>query len=853
MEKVYDYKKYEEKWNKIYEEKKSFKVKIDYTKKPYTIVIPPPNVTDILHLGHAFNNTIQDILIRYHRNKGYNALWVPGTDHAGIATQVVVERNLKKEGKKKEDLGREEFEKLVWKWAKEHKNIILNQLKALGATCDWDRTKFTLDGDMSKTVSTVFKRLYEKGYIYKGNYIVNWCPRCHTALSDEEVDYRERKGKLYYIKYPLKGKNGYITVATTRPETMLGDTAVAVNPLDESKKDLIGQTVIVPLVNREIKIVQDEFVDMNFGTGFVKVTPAHDPNDFLIGERHSLEKIIIMDTKGYINENGGKYYKLERYEARERIVKDLESLNLIEKIEDYENSVGECYRCKTTIEPYLSKQWFVKMDELAKPALNASLENNLKFFPSRWQGVYNHWLSNIKPWCISRQLWWGHRIPVYYCQNCGKEIVSVENLERCPYCNGKVKQDENVLDTWFSSWLWPFSVLGWIDESEDYKYFYPTNVIVSASEILFFWISRMIMAGLEFTGKLPFNDIFIHGTIRDNKGIKMSKSLGNGIDPLIIIDKYGADALRFTLIFLSGQGIDPKISEKSFELGRNFANKIWNATRLIISDNISQFKIAPDVEDEFDGWILHSLSKFEEDFRNSVENYRLSDGANLLYEFFWKEFCDWYLEIFKIKNKPKNTALFVLKRFIDLLNPYMPYITEEINSIIGYDKMIHEIEYQDFNFKKVEDFFKVEAFKSLTVSIRNLVSETGVKKILIKYDGKDFEFFKRNRNLIIRLSRIENLDFVDVKKPKVIAKPFDEGIVFIESKDIDNLVGFIEKLKREKMELEREIEKTRGLLNDRNFLEKAQKEVIRETENKMNNFEIKYNRVMEILEDLNEQ
>uniref|UniRef100_A0A7C3N5F2 Valine--tRNA ligase n=1 Tax=candidate division WOR-3 bacterium TaxID=2052148 RepID=A0A7C3N5F2_UNCW3 len=850
MDKVYDFKRCEEKWNSIYNERKPFKVKIDHSKKPYTIVIPPPNVTDILHLGHAFNNTIQDILIRYHRNKGYNALWVPGTDHAGIATQVVVERNLKKEGKKKDDLGREHFEKEVWNWAEEHKNIILNQLKALGATCDWDRTKFTLDEDMSRTVAFVFKKLYEKGYIYKGNYIVNWCPRCHTALSDEEVDYNPKKGKLYYIRYPFKKRDGYIVVATTRPETMLGDTAVAVNPSDETKNKLIGESVIVPLINREIKIIGDDFVDINFGTGFVKVTPAHDPNDFVMGEKHSLEKIIVLDTKGFINENGGKYKGLDRYKAREEILKDLESLNLLEKIEDYENSVGECYRCKTVVEPYLSEQWFVKMDELAKPALKASIEKELRFFPQRWQGVYNHWLSNIKPWCISRQLWWGHRIPVYYCDSCKKEVVSVDKIEVCPECGGKVHQDENVLDTWFSSWLWPFATLGWIDGKEDFKYFYPTKVIVSASEILFFWIARMIMAGIEFTGELPFKDIYIHGTIRDSRGIKMSKSLGNGIDPLIIINKFGADALRFTLIFLSGQGTDPKISEKSFELGRNFANKIWNATRLILGQNENEIVIEKEEKDDFDRWILHLLSKFEKDFQNSVENYRLSEGAEELYNFFWKDFCDWYLEIMKVKEKGNGNSLFVLKRFLRNLNPYMPYISEEINSLLGSEKMIHEEEYKSFEYFDERSFENVEMFKSLVVSIRNIVSETGVKNIFVRYDGKDFEFLNRNIELIKKLSKVNTVEFKKDIPQSVVAKPFEEGIVYINSKDIEDIQSFIKKLEKEKEELEKEIDKNRKLLENENFIKKAENEVVEETKRKIEEFLLKLDRVREILKGI---
>ena len=849
MEKIYDFKTNEEKWNKKWSEEKTFHTNPD-SRECYSIVIPPPNVTDILHLGHAFNNSIQDILIRYHRNRGYNAEWLPGTDHAGIATQVVVEKLLKKDGKKKEDFGREGFEQEVWKWAKERRFTILNQLKGIGASCDWERTKFTLDDDMSRTVAEVFKRLYDKKYIYKGNYIVNWCPRCHTALSDEEVDYNERNGKLYYIKYPLADKSGHITVATTRPETMLGDTAVAVNPTDETKNHLIGRKVMLPLLNREIEIIGDEFVDKEFGTGFVKVTPAHDPNDFNMGVKHSLEKRVIMDTRGFINENGGKYAGLERYKAREEILKDLETLGLVDKIEDYKNSVGECYRCKTTIEPYLSEQWFVDMTELAKPALEASKNNTLRFYPSRWQGVYNHWLSNIKPWCISRQLWWGHRIPVYYCDKCSSEHVSVEKISKCPKCGGEVRQDENVLDTWFSSWLWPFATFGWIEKSPDYRYFYPTRVIVSASEILFFWIARMIMAGIEFTGELPFRDIFIHGTVRDSKGVKMSKSLGNGIDPLIITNKFGADALRFTIVFLSGQGKDPNISEKSFELGRNFANKIWNAARFILGEDVCKAPSKPEPKDDADRWILTLLSETERNFNAAIKQYRLSDGAQIAYEFFWKEFCDWYLEIMKANGKENKVALFVLRRVMLLLNPYMPYITEEMNRILSDGKMIHEEEYSEFEFSDQKAKENVENLKSMINSGRNIVQETGAKEIQALCDSDFRVLAEKSKEMIMKLSKIDSIEFLSEKPSRAVATPFIKGIVLVRAEQISNIEERIAKYKKEMSQIEAEIDKTKSNLSNEGFLKKADEAVVESMKEKVREFGLKRDRIEEILKSL---
>ncbi len=851
MDKHYDFISTQKKWNKIWKDNHTFHTEPN-NQKPYSIVIPPPNVTDVLHLGHALNNTIQDILIRHFRNMGYNAEWLPGTDHAGIATQVVVEKLLHKEGKTKEDIGREKFLEMVWNWANERKSKILNQLEEIGASCDWDRTKFTLDEDLSKTVAHVFKQLYDEGLIYKGTYIVNWCPRCHTALSDEEVEYKNLNGKLYYIKYPIKDSDEFIIVATTRPETMLGDTAIAINPNDENKKHLIGKTVILPLVNREIPIIADEHIDLEFGTGFVKVTPAHDPNDFEIGKRHNLEKIVIMNTKGIINKNGGKYEGLTRENARIQIMHDLEKLDLVEKIEDYSHSVGHCYRCKTVIEPYLSEQWFIKMKDLAKPALDASLNKELTFYPSRWQGVYNHWLKNIKDWCISRQLWWGHRIPIYYCNDCSHEFVSIEKPEKCPKCNSKhLRQDENVLDTWFSSWLWPFSTFGWLENSEDYKYFYPTNVIVSASEIIFFWIARMIMAGLHFTGKLPFKDVYIHGTVRDSKGIKMSKSLGNGIDPLEITNSFGADALRFSLVYVSGQGKDPNISKNTFELGRNFANKIWNAVRFVLmkNENFDINKLNIQYEDEFDKWILSRLKQVQEEYINNIENYRFSDSAKLLYEFFWHDFCDWYLEIMKIKNKKTDIALFIINNFIIMLNSLMPYITEEINEVLKNNKLIHERKIQSLDYE-VFDYSEIISFKSLISSIRNLINETNINKIDIYVNNENIKkFFIKNKDIIEKLSK-SNIAFIDNDNIKGIPAIYENGIVFIKSENIENIDEKIVKYKKELEQINRELIKIERNLNNKGFLNKAKPEIVQMMRDKQQLFSDKKQRVKNILHNL---
>jgi valyl-tRNA synthetase len=706
----------EEKWYKFWEENKYFSAKPDPKKQPYTIVIPPPNVTGILHMGHALNNTIQDILIRYHRMSGFEALWMPGTDHAGIATQNVVEKALAKEGLKRQDLGREKFIERVWAWKEQYGSTIIRQLKSLGASCDWDRLRFTMDEEYSRSVTEVFVRLYEKGLIYQGSYIINWCPRCHTALSDEEAAHQPLKGSLYYIKYPVEGgsTSDYITVATTRPETMLGDTAVAVNPKDKRYKKLIGKTVTLPLMNRRIKIIADSMVDMQFGTGAVKVTPAHDPNDYALGKKHKLEFINIMHPDARMNEAAGPYKGLDRFKAREVVLAALQEKGLLEKIEPHELSAGHCYRCHTLIEPYLSKQWFVKMKPLAKPAIAAVKKCKIKFHPDRWTKVYLNWMENIQDWCISRQIWWGHRIPVYYCPECQKDnptgkgslIVSEVKPQKCLRCGCvDIKQDEDVLDTWFSSWLWPFATFYWPpfkenrEHKNDLSYFYPTSTLVTAPEIIFFWVARMIMAGYEFTGKPPFSDVYIHGTVRDAEGKKMSKSLGNSIDPLEVIKEYGTDALRFSLISITAQGQDVFLAKERFEQGRNFANKIWNASRFILT-NLDSSKAGEDLCAFFkreylspvNRWILSRLYSTIKETQESLAKFQFNEAANGLYAFFWHEFCDWYLEIIKpdITNPHNQLVMFkVLEKSLRILHPFMPFVTEEIwNKFSSTDKSI---------------------------------------------------------------------------------------------------------------------------------------------------------------------
>jgi valyl-tRNA synthetase len=714
MDKTYDSKAVEAKWYRFWTERGLFHGAPGAGGEPYCIVIPPPNVTGILHMGHALNNIIQDILVRWRRMQGRNAMWMPGTDHAGIATQNVVERALRQEGKSRADLGREAFVERVWEWRRQYGGTIINQLKRLGCSCDWARERFTMDEGLSDAVAEVFIRLYEKGLIYRANYIINWCPRCHTALSDEESEHRDTRGKLYYIRYPVEGgAGGHVTVATTRPETLLGDTAVAVNPRDERYRDLPGRQVKLPILNRELAVIQDEFVDPKFGTGIVKVTPAHDPNDFAMGQRHGLPSVNVMNGDGTMNEEAGPYRGMDRFACRERILRDLQEQGLIEKIEEHAHAVGHCYRCDTVVEPRLSLQWFVKMKPLAAPAIEAVKAGRVQFVPARWTKVYLDWMENIRDWCISRQIWWGHRVPVFTCEACGHVWAAKGRPSACPACGGgQASQDDDVLDTWFSSWLWPFSTLGWPARNTDLSFYYPTHDLVTASEIIFFWVARMIMAGLECMGDVPFRTVYIHGTVRDNEGRKMSKSLGNSVDPLGVIDEFSADALRFSLMMITATGQDVYVSTEKFEIGRNFGTKIWNAARFL-GMQTAEREADAGVPREAQGWCRagkapafdpallgpddrHILARLQEAIRGCTENlerYRFNDAAHALHEFVWHQYCDWYVEYSKDVLYGQDAARraqvlrlmhYVFSTVLRLIHPFMPFISEELWHTMGY-------------------------------------------------------------------------------------------------------------------------------------------------------------------------
>ncbi len=716
INKTYDPSQIEKKWYRFWSEKGYFTPSIDKTRKPFTILIPPPNVTGILHMGHVLNNTLQDVIVRYHRMCGEPTLWLPGVDHAGIATQNVVEKQLATQGKTRHQIGREELVSLIWKWKEEKGDRIIEQLKQLGCSCDWTRQRFTMDEMLSKAVKEVFVSLYNDGLIYKGKYIINWCPRCVTALANDEVEHADENGKLWYFKYPYKDGSGHVIIATTRPETMLGDTAVAVNPKDERYQHLIGKELILPLTDRTIPVIADDYVDMEFGTGCVKVTPAHDPNDFEIGNRHNLERLLIMDEHGIINDNAPEQFRgMDRYECRKKIIELITEQGLLEKICDHDLSVGHCYRCDTVIEPYLSDQWFVKMKPLAIEAIKVVESGEVKFQPERWTKVYMHWMNNIRDWCISRQIWWGHRIPAYYCESCNEMIVAKEMPASCKCGSTKFRQDEDVLDTWFSSWLWPFSTMGWPDETEDQQYFLPTNILITAPEIIYLWVARMIMSTLHFKKMIPFDTVLLHGTVRDEIGRKLSKSLGNSPDPIDIIETVGADALRFSIIFSTPKGADVIYSDAILETGRNFANKIWNAYRFIMmnAETIHGLPQREELELELaDKWIYSRLNEVTLEARAHYENLRLNDAAQVLFKFIWDEFCSWYIELSKDRLyaesdnvRPNNVALTakyilldVMQASMRLLHPIMPFITEEIwQGIKTHFPMESSVGFQSYN------------------------------------------------------------------------------------------------------------------------------------------------------------
>ena len=845
MNKTYNPSEIEDRLYKKWMDKKYFHAEVDRSKKPFTIVMPPPNITGQLHMGHALDNTLQDILIRFKRMQGYNALWQPGTDHASIATEVKVTNKLKEEGIDKEELGREGFLKRTWEWKEEYGGRIVSQLKKLGSSADWDRERFTMDEGCSKAVQEVFIRLYEKGYIYQGSRIINWCPVCQTSISDAEVEYEDQAGHFWHINYPIVGTDKYIEIATTRPETMLGDTAIAVHPDDERYKDLVGKMVLLPIVNKEIPIVADSYVDKEFGTGAVKITPAHDPNDFEVGKRHNLEEINILNDDGTINENGGKFAGMDRYEARKAIVKELEEGGYLVRIENHEHNVGTHDRCHTTVEPMIKKQWFVKMNEMAKPAIEAVKNGDLRFVPGHFDRTYLHWLENIRDWCISRQLWWGHRIPAYYCDDCGEIVVAKEMPSVCPKCGcTHFTQDEDTLDTWFSSALWPFSTLGWPEKTEDLDYFYPTNVLVTGYDIIFFWVIRMVFSGYEQTGKCPFDDVLIHGLVRDEQGRKMSKSLGNGIDPLEIIDQYGADALRLTLVTGNAPGNDMRYSEKKIIASRNFANKVWNASRFMLMNiekaDLSQVSIK-DLTPA-DKWILSKANSLVKEVTENMEKYDFGVAVAKLNDFIWEEFCDWYIEMVKPRlyneeDTTKAAALFTLKKVLTislkLLHPYMPFITEEIfcslqdeeESIMVSDWPVFE---DEFDFKSEEN--EVEIIKNAVRNIRNLRADMNVppsKKASVYVVSEKEEVRKVFEDSKVFFATLGYASEVHVQADKegiaedAVSTVIPDAVIYMPFAELVDVEKEIARLEKEAARLEGEIKRAKGMLSNERFVSKA--------------------------------
>ena len=845
MNKTYNPSEIEDRLYKKWMDKKYFHAEVDRSKKPFTIVMPPPNITGQLHMGHALDNTLQDILIRFKRMQGYNALWQPGTDHASIATEVKVTNKLKEEGIDKEELGREGFLKRTWEWKEQYGGRIVSQLKKLGSSADWDRERFTMDEGCSKAVQEVFIRLYEKGYIYQGSRIINWCPVCQTSISDAEVEYEDQAGHFWHINYPIVGTDKCIEIATTRPETMLGDTAIAVHPDDERYKDLVGKMVLLPIVNKEIPIVADSYVDKEFGTGAVKITPAHDPNDFEVGKRHNLEEINILNDDGTINENGGKFAGMDRYEARKAIVKELEEEGYLVRIEAHEHNVGTHDRCHTTVEPMVKKQWFVKMSEMAKPAIEAVKNGDLRFVPGHFDRTYLHWLENIRDWCISRQLWWGHRIPAYYCDECGEIVVAKEMPSVCPKCGcTHFTQDEDTLDTWFSSALWPFSTLGWPEKTEDLDYFYPTNVLVTGYDIIFFWVIRMVFSGYEQTGKCPFSDVLIHGLVRDEQGRKMSKSLGNGIDPLEIIEQYGADALRLTLVTGNAPGNDMRYSEKKIIASRNFANKVWNASRFMLMNiekadlsNVSLADLTP-----ADKWILSKANSLVKEVTDNMEKYDFGVAVAKLNDFIWEEFCDWYIEMVKPRlyneeDTTKAAALFTLKKVLTislkLLHPYMPFITEEIfcslqdeeESIMVSEWPVFE---EEFDFKAEEN--EVEMIKNAVRNIRNLRADMNVppsKKASVYVVSEKEEVRRVFEDSKVFFATLGYASEVHVQADKAgiaedaVSTVIPDAVIYMPFAELVDVEKEIARLEKEAGRLEGEIKRAKGMLSNERFVSKA--------------------------------
>ena len=877
LAKIYDPKDIEERLYEKWMKNGYFHAKVNPDKKPFTIVMPPPNVTGQLHMGHALDNTMQDILIRFKRMQGYEALWQPGTDHAAIATEVKVIEKLKEQGIEKDDIGREEFLKHAWAWKEEYGGKIINQLKKMGSSADWDRERFTMDEGCSQAVEEVFVKLYEKGYIYKGSRIINWCPVCQTSISDAEVEHAEQEGHFWHIRYPIVGSDDFVEIATTRPETLLGDTAVAVNPEDERYTYLIGKTLKLPLTDREIPVIADEYVDREFGTGCVKITPAHDPNDFEVGRRHNLEEINIMNDDATINEQGGKYAGMDRYEARKAMVADLEAQGLLVKVEKHMHNVGTHDRCKTTVEPMIKPQWFVKMGEMAKAAIEVLGKDSLEFVPERFDKIYLHWLENIRDWCISRQLWWGHRIPAYYCEECGEVVVAKGGMpEKCPKCGcTHLRQDEDTLDTWFSSALWPFSTLGWPEATPELEYFYPTDVLVTGYDIIFFWVIRMVFSALEQTGKAPFHHVLIHGLIRDSQGRKMSKSLQNGIDPLEVIDKYGADALRLTLVTGNAPGNDMRFYWEKVEASRNFANKVWNASRFIMMniegksfEKPERFHLKPT-----DRWILHKLNVLIREVTDNMERYELGIAVQKVYDFIWDEFCDWYLEMAKVRiwkaeydqdsaDYAMWTLRTVLTQALKLLHPFMPFVTEEIYcTLLPEEESIMISQWptvqEEWDFPLYAPV--VESVKEAVRGVRNIRAEMNVphnKKTKVYIVGADdqacemYELMKQSYQNFLSASKIRVQSSREGIPEDAVSVVVSNAVVYLPLDELVDLEKEKERLQKEEKRLTKEIARAEGMLNNPNFVNKAPEKKIQEEREKLQKYQDMMAKVRQQLEQM---
>jgi len=860
LEKTYAPQSIENKLYKKWMDRKYFSAKVDKSKKPFTVVMPPPNITGQLHMGHALDNTMQDVLIRFKRMQGYNALWLPGTDHASIATEVKVIQKLKDEGIDKKELGREKFLKEAWKWKDNYGGRITEQLKKMGSSCDWDRERFTLDEGYSKAVEEVFIWLYEKSYIYKGARIINWCPICKTTISDAEVEHKEKAGHFWHIKYPVTGSDEFVEIATTRPETMLGDTAVAVHPNDERYTHLIGKTVILPIVNKEIPIVADTYVDKEFGTGVVKITPSHDPNDFEVGKRHDLPQINIMNDDATINEKGGKFVGMDRYEARKAIVKELDELGLLVKVEDHTHAVGTHDRCGTVVEPLIKLQWFIKMEELAKPAIEAVKNGDTKFVPKRFEKTYFNWLDNIRDWCISRQLWWGHRIPAYYCDTCGQVTVAKAKPVACSKCGcTHLTQDVDTLGTWFSSALWPFSTLGWPENTEDYEYFYPTDVLVTAYDIIFFWVVRMMFSGLEYTKQVPFHTVLMHGLVRDSQGRKMSKSLGNGIDPLEVIDKYGADALRMTLLTGNSPGNDMRFYWEKVEASRNFANKVWNASRFIMMnlEKAAEINVAPEDLTGADKWILSKVNSLTKEVTDNLEKYEMGLAIQKVYDFIWEEFCDWFIEMVKPRlyndeDTTKTAAMWTLKTVLSdalkLLHPFMPFITEEIYCTLKPEEesiMIAEwpLFKEEWNFKQEEQ--AIETIKAAVRGIRNVRTDMNVppsKKanVFVVSSNKETRAIFESGKVFFAAFGYANEVYIQQDKAGIsedaVSAVIPNAVIYIPFAELVDIRKEIDRLKGEEKKLQGELDRVNGMLNNEKFASRAPESKIQEERGKLEKY-----------------